>query len=70
MNEFGEPRQYAESYQKGDRRTTGWWIITIAVTVAVLTVLIRVLGVVANLFEQSIGMNRPGFRGGSDSPRG
>lgn len=56
-SEFGEPKQYAESYPKGNRRSAGWWIITIAVIVAVLAILTRVLGVVTNFFDQSIGIS-------------
>ena len=55
--EFGEPKQYAASFPKGRRRTVGWWMITGAVVIAALAILLRVVAVVTNVVEQSVGVS-------------
>ncbi len=64
MREFGEPKQYAASFPKGNRRTAGWWIITGAVSIAALAILVRVIGVLTNVTERSVGVSIAVLAGG------
>ena len=57
MREFGEPKQYAASFPKGNRRTAGWWIISWAVSIAAFAISVRVLGVFTNVTERSVGVS-------------
>lgn len=50
---FGPEKSYAESFTKGKATSKGFWIITVAVTIAVLLVLGRIISALASAAESN-----------------